>query len=442
MELDHTHDGARRSWLAAANDEACDFPLQNLPFGVFRPAGASGGAPCVGVAIGDCVLDVAAAADALGFGGAARAAADACHGTNLNGLAALGRPHWKALRHTLFAALLGGEADSDANQRALVQHLTKLTDAELLLPFAIGDFTDFYTSIFHATSVGRLFRPDSPLTPNYTWVPIGYHGRASSVVLSNTAFARPNGQTKLPAAAAPSFGPSRRLDYEVELGFFVGPGNALGTPISIAHAREHVFGAVQLCDWSARDIQAWEYQPLGPFLAKSFATTISPWVVTLEALAPFACPAFARAAGDPAPLPYLTHAPDQAEGGIAIEVTLELSSAGMRARGMPAQRLSCGNYRDAYWTLSQIIAHHASNGCNLQPGDLLGSGTISGATPESAGSLIELTHGGTQPLTLPSGETRAFLEDGDEITQRARCTRAGFASVGFGELTGRVLPAR
>jgi fumarylacetoacetase len=309
------------------------------------------------------------------------------------------------------------------------------------LPFAIPDFTDFYTSVFHATNVGALFRPDSPLTPNYTWVPIGYHGRASSVVVSGTPLRRPNGQTKAPDAAAPVFGPCKRLDYEVELGFFIGQGNALGTHIAIGDAREHVFGAVLLCDWSARDIQAWEYVPLGPFLAKSFATTISPWVVTLDALEPFRCAAFARRSGEPAPLPYLADAADAQHGGYDVTVEVELSSAGMRAQRVPPLRLSRASYREAYWTLAQIVTHHTSNGCNLESGDLLGSGTISGANPDTLGSLIELTTGGQKPLALHNGETRTFLADGDEVTLRAQCTAAGRARIGFGHASGLVLPA-
>jgi fumarylacetoacetase len=278
--------------------------------------------------------------------------------------------------------------------------------------------------------------------PNYKWVPIGYHGRASSVVVSGTPFVRPSGQLKPPQAPAPAFAPSVRLDYEVELGFFVGPGNALGAPIAIGRALEHVFGAVLLVDWSARDIQAWEYQPLGPFLAKSFATTISPWVVTLEALEPFRCPAFARPEGDPGPLPYLNDAEDQQRGGFAIEVEMHLRSARMREAGSAPVRLSRGDYRDAYWTVAQLVAHHASNGCNLRTGDLLGTGTISGATQGSLGSLIELTANGQRPLALPGGEARAFLEDGDELIQRGRCRRDGFTPIGFGEATAAVLPAR
>ena len=442
MQLDQTHDGARRSWVASACTGSSDFPLQNLPFGVYaRAESGAGGAARVGVAIGDQVLDVIGAADALGLQGDARVAADACRGAELNALAALGRRYATALRRALFSALAAGEPGEDARRRALAPHMRPMSQCELRLPFAIGDFTDFYTSIFHATNVGRTFRPDNPLTPNYRWVPIGYHGRASSVIVSGTPFVRPNGQLKAPDAAAPVFGPSQRLDYEVELGLFVGCGNALGAPIPIAGARERVFGAVLLCDWSARDIQAWEYVPLGPFLAKSFATTVSPWVITLDALEPFRCAAFARDPADPAPLAHLSDPADQHEGGFDIELDLYLCSARMRARGQAPVRVSRGNYRDAYWTPAQIVAHHSSNGCNLRSGDLLGSGTISGPRPDSVGSLLELTQAGKNALALPDGETRAFLADGDEVIQRGRCARHGFAGIGFGELRGVVLPA-
>src|SRR6185503_3828053 len=301
----------------------------------------------------------------------------------------------------------------------------------------VGDYSDFYTGIHHATNIGRLLRPDNPLLPNYKWVPIGYHGRASSIVVSGTPVARPKGQTK--TGEQPDFGPTRRLDYEAELGFVVGSGNRLGRPIAIADALEHVFGVVLLNDWSARDIQAWEYQPIGPFLAKSFATTISPWIVTLEALAPFRCPAFARAAGDPQPLPYLLDEADQRAGGFAIEVEMHFRSAQMRQAKAPAQRLSRASFRDSYWTLAQMVAHHSSNGCNLRPGDILGSGTISGTAPDSFGSMMELTHGGKQPLSLPGGETRSFVQDGDDLIERGGCEASGFRGIGLGEAAGRVV---
>ena len=418
-EPDATHDPKLRSWVESANVPGCDFPIQNLPFGMFRPRGATK-PPRPGVAIGDRILDLSALAPFR----------------SLNELAALGRPVWRELRKVLSQAL------SDPKQaKRLAKKLLPMKKAQLFVPVAIGDYTDFYTSSFHATNIGRLFRPDNPLLPNFKWIPIGYHGRASSVVVSGTPIVRPNGQTMAPGAAAPGYGPCQRLDYEVELGFIIGPGNALGRPIPIARAIDHVFGVVLLNDWSARDLQAWEYQPLGPFLAKNFATTVSPWIVTLEALAPFHAPAFARPEGDPRPLPYLADADNEARGHFDIHVEMYLRSERMRREKMPAHRVSAATAASCYWTPAQIVAHHASGGCNLRPGDLLGSGTISGPEEGSQGALIELTRGGKQPLTLPSGETRAFLADGDEVVERGSCARDGFVRIGFGEAAGVIRPA-
>ena len=437
MPLDETHDPQRRSWVESANAPGCDFPVQNLPFGVFAPKGAPSRG---GVAIGDQVLDVAAASKALGFKSLAADAAAACGDATLNRLMSLGRAHWKALRLALSRALCA-EAGWEDRKTKVHSCLIASSQAELLVPARIGDYTDFYTSVFHATNVGKFFRPDNPLLPNYKWVPIGYHGRASSIVASGVPVIRPNGQLKPPASETPVFGPCKNLDYETELGFFIGTGNEYGKAIKIGGAADHVFGAVLLNDWSARDIQAWEYQPLGPFLAKSFATTISPWIVTMDALEPYRTAAFKRPAGDPAPLPYLTDAADQKHGGYSIEVEMYLRSAKMRAAGEKPVRLSHGNYRDAYWTLAQMVAHHSSNGCNLQPGDLLGTGTLSGDTPESVGSMLELTQRGANPVMLPTGETRAFIADGDEVIERGRCAREGYATIGFGEASGTLLPA-
>jgi fumarylacetoacetase len=410
-----------KSWVESANDPKSDFPIQNLPYGVFRQKG-SNEPPRGGVAIGDQILDLAAVGLKTG--------------PNLNRLAAAGRKTWRELRNVLSRAL------SEPKQaKRFSKYLVPMKKAELLLPVAVGDYTDFYTGIHHAQAIGRMFRPDNPLLPNYKWVPIGYHGRASSVVVSGTPVHRPNGQTKAPEAAAPAFGPCRRLDYEVELGFVIGPGNRLGKAIPIGRALDHVFGVVLLNDWSARDVQAWEYQPLGPFLAKSFATTISPWIVTLEALEPFRCPAFPRTGDDPRPLPYLTDDTDQREGGYDIGTQMYLSSAKMRAQKLPPALLSRCTFRDSYWTAAQMVAHQTSNGCNLQPGDILGSGTISGPTPDGAGSLMELTQGGKSPIHLPGGETRTFIEDGDEIVQRGLCEREGAVTIGFGEAAGVVRPA-
>jgi fumarylacetoacetase len=420
-KLDATHDPALASWVESANDPQGDFPVQNLPLGIFREKGYKA-PPRGGVAIGDRIFDLAA----LGMK----------TGPTLNALAAAGRPAWVALRR-LLSETLSNPKHSKRFAKALVQ----MKKAELFLPVQVGDYSDFYTGIYHAENAGRMFRPDNPLLPNYHWVPIGYHGRASSIVVSGTPVVRPNGQTRGPDAAAPSVGPSKRLDFELELGFVIGPGNALGRPVPIAKALDHVFGITLFNDWSARDLQAWEYQPLGPFLAKSFASTMSPWIVTMEALAPFRVEAFKRAEGAPAPLAYLTDAADQREGGYSIEMEMYLRSAKMREQKLPPMRLTRSNFRHAYWTLAQVVTHQASNGCNLQPGDLLGSGTISGPDQESLGSMLELTQGGKAPLTLPTGETRAFIEDGDEIIQRSRCSKDGYASIGFGEATGVIRPA-
>lgn len=428
MHLNETHDPKRRSWVESANREGSEFPIQNLPFGVFRRRSSK--AARIGVAIGDAILDLAAA----GFGGAA------CREPTLNALAAAGRPAWRALRLKLSRAL-SKERGWEKRKRELSRHLVPMAKARMLLPIAVGDYTDCYSSVFHATNIGRMFRPDNPLLPNFKWLPIAYHGRASSVVVSGTPVVRPLGQAKAPDAPAPVFGPCKRLDYEAELGFVVGPGNALGHPIPLAKALEHVFGVVLLNDWSARDIQAWEYQPLGPFLAKNFATTVSPWIVTLEALAPFCAPAYPRPDGDPQPLSYLADEQDQRHGSFSIDVEMHLATAKMRAARMAPQRLSRCSFSYAYWTPAQMIAHHASNGCNLKPGDLVGTGTISGPAPDSLGAMIELTQGGKNPIALPTGETRAFLEDGDEVIQRGFCRRAGQVSIGFGAAAGVVRPA-
>jgi len=397
------------SWVESANDPAGDFPLENLPYGRFRRDRREPWR--VGVAIGDQILDLRLKED-------------------LNAFMARGPAAWRLMRR----ALSSGLSFRKGKKREWSRHLVAQREVEMGLPCEIGDYTDFYAGIHHATRIGRLFRPDNPLLPNYKWLPIGYHGRASSIVVSGTPVRRPSGQTKAPDQEQPRFGPSRRLDYEVELGFIVGRGNALGQPVPVAKAEEHVFGVVLLNDWSARDIQAWEYQPLGPFLAKSFATTISPWIVTMEALAPFRCPAFERPPADPRPLPYLFDDEDQRSGGLAITLDTCLKTRQMK---QPV-RISRSNSRDAYWTLAQMVAHHTSNGCNLRPGDLLGSGTLSGAAPEAGGSLMELTQGGKAPLELPGGEKRTFIEDGDAVILRGRCEREGAAPIGFGEASGVV----
>ena len=357
-------------------------------------------------------------------------------GPTLNGIAAAGRSTWRRLRGQISKAL-----SVKGYQKRYAKYVVPLKRSELFVPVEIGDYTDFYTGIHHATSIGKLLRPDNPLLPNYKWIPIAYHGRSSSVVVSGTPVVRPMGQVKPPTSEVPVFGPSARLDYEVELGFVVGPGNRLGAPIAIDDAENHLFGVVLLNDWSARDIQAWEYQPLGPFLAKNFATTISPWIVTFEALEPFRCAAFERDGADPRPLGYLLDEADQEGGGLQIELEMHLGNESMRKAKRPPLRLSRGNARDAYWTAAQMLTHHASNGCRLRPGDLIGSGTLSGAAPEAAGSLMELTQGGKAPISLPGGESRTFLQDGDEVTMRGRCEGERTVAIGFGDCSGRVRPA-
>ncbi|WP_399698032.1 fumarylacetoacetase [Xenophilus sp.] len=422
-DIDATHDPKRTSWVESANAEGSDFPIQNLPFGRFRRKG-SGEAWRIGVAIGDQVLDLRAAG--------------LVDTDDMNALMAAAPAERKALR----AKLSDGLAEGSAQQAAWAQALVPQAGCEYTVPCRVGDYTDFYTGIHHATTIGKLFRPDQPLMPNYKWVPIGYHGRASSIVVSGTPFKRPQGQTKAPGsdpAAEPSFGPSKRLDYELELGFYVGQGNALGQPVGIDDAEAHLFGVGLFNDWSARDLQAWEYQPLGPFLAKNFASTVSPWIVTMEALAPFRAP-FTRPAGDPQPLPYLDGAANREGGQLDITLEVLVQTAKMREQGEAPARLTHGLVKEAaYWTAAQLLAHHTVNGCNLQPGDLLGSGTLSGPTPDAAGSLMELTLGGKQPITLPNGEQRTFLQDGDTLVLRGWCERAGAVRIGFGEASGTVL---
>jgi fumarylacetoacetase len=430
IELDETHDPARTSWVESANGHP-DFPIQNLPLGVFSVGHSE---PRIGVAIGDMILDLKAVsaagllddhwALALGLG-------------SLNAWFAHGPGDARELRQRLSMLL-----SDKAQLRAVEPHLVWAANATMHLPCHIGDYTDFYVGIHHATNVGRQFRPDNPLLPNYKYVPIGYHGRASSVRVSGEKVIRPKGQRKPPDADVPDYGPSRRLDYELELGIFIGRGNRLGTSIPIGDAADHIAGYCLLNDWSARDLQAWEYQPLGPFLAKNFLTSISPWVVTPEALAPYRKPMPVRPDGDPAPLPYLTNESDRAQGGLGIELAVTLQTANMREAGMEPHVLSKGEASSAmYWSAAQIVTHHASNGCNLQPGDLIGTGTLSIDQDSGLGSLLEISHGGKRPIQLPSGETRSFLEDGDELALWARCTAEGAVPIGFGSCTGRVQPA-
>ena len=456
--LDATHDPTLRSWVDSANAENTDFPVQNLPFGCFTApsvaAHDTAGTPRMGIAIGDQALDLRLVQHALPTNGSPAwaltpdtARPDTLRdwlaplaGGDLNAFMRLGPTARRGLRAWLSAAL----AEGSPLQAVLQPCLRAQVDCTMQLPCQIGDYTDFYTGIHHATSVGKLFRPDNPLLPNYKWVPIGYHGRASSLVVSGTPVRRPLGQLKAPTAETPTLGPCQRLDYELELGALIGTGNALGTRVPLAQAEDHLFGLVLLNDWSARDVQAWEYQPLGPFLAKNFASTVSPWVVTMEALAPFRT-AFNRPAiegGDPGTLPYLDGDDNRLSGAFDLTLEVELQTAAMRAVGLAPQPLSRGRWTEAaWWTLAQLVTHHTVGGCNLQPGDLLGTGTLSGPGPEQAGSLLELSGGGKSPLTLPGGETRTFLQDGDTLTLRAWGEKPGARRIGLGTCSGTVQPA-
>lgn len=432
--LDETHDAGLKSWVPGANGHP-DFPIQNLPLGVFSPAGND--TPRGVVAIGGYVLDLPALANNGLLKGDALRAAEAARAPTLNNLLALGEWPRRALRAQLSRLL----ADGSAEQGQLGELLHATSDGVMHLPASIGDYTDFYVGIHHATNVGRVFRPDNPLLPNYKHVPIGYHGRASSVRVSGTGVRRPKGQLKAPEAEVPRFAPSERLDYELELGVWIGSGSALGEPIPVSQAASHVAGYCLLNDWSARDIQAWEYQPLGPFLSKNFGSTLSPWIVTPEALVPFRVPQPSRPLGDPAPLPYLWDEADQATGAFDLALEVLIVTPAMRERGVPPHRLALSNALHMYWTVSQMVAHHTCNGCDLNPGDLLGSGTISAPGQEGLGSLLEATRGGREVVRLPSDEERRFLEDGDEVILRARAERGDAVPIGFGECRATILPA-
>ncbi|MEP6904908.1 MAG: fumarylacetoacetase [Gemmatimonadales bacterium] len=435
--MNATHATTLQSWVDSANEPGIDFPIQNLPYGIFSVAGEKSAARRVGVAIGDLILDVTAAVQA-GLVPRSPAAA-ACASQTLNTLMQLGRGDLSALRAALSDVLTLG---SRSGQRAIAAResvLVPMEHATLHLPANIGDYTDFYASIYHATNVGKMFRPDNPLLPNYKYVPIGYHGRASSVVVSGTEIRRPRGQTKAADAESPAFGPSRMLDYESELGLFIGRGNDIGASVSIGEAEGHVFGYCLVNDWSARDIQSWEYQPLGPFLAKNFATTISPWVVTREAVEPYRTAAFERPEGDPAPLEYLSSKENECSGGLDAILEVHVSSRAMRDRKLPSLLLSRTPFSSMYWTMAQMLTHHASNGCNLRTGDLIASGTVSGPTTDQMGCLLEITRRGALPITLPTGEVRKFLEDGDEVIMTGFLQAEGRPRLGFGECRGTIL---
>lgn len=456
FEINETHDPQIRSWVESANAPDTEFPLQNLPFGVFRQR-ESNAAARVGVRIGDEILDVGKAYDdglLEDFSTFAIQIAIDCKHPSLNKIARHDAQHLSEFRlciHKLLRAIGAVEEEDDdaaaneAHQEKIEQLkscMVHIEAADLLLPAEIGDYTDFYCSIFHASNVGAMFRPDNPLLPNYKYVPIGYHGRASSIVVSGTEITRPHGQTRPDAEAPPVFAPCKNLDYEMEVGFFIGRGNDLGEAVSIEESDQHIFGLCLVNDWSARDIQAWEYQPLGPFLAKSFATSVSPFVVTMEALAPFRAAAFAREEGDPLPLPYLSSAQNQKFGGLDVQLEVYLLTPKMREAGHQPFLLSRSNMRDLYWTIAQMLAHHTSNGCNLNTGDLIATGTISGREKTERGCLLELTWRGKEPIQLPNGETRRFLEDADEIIMRGYCERAGFRRIGFGECRGIIASAK
>jgi fumarylacetoacetase len=429
--IDETHDPRRESWVASARGHA-EFPIQNLPFGVFSP---QGGAPRGGVAIGDAIFDLRAGLDAGLFSGEAATAAQAAAGPALNPLMALGKSPRLALRKRL-SALLSAESPDRAKVDPLLRNAA---DCTLHLPATIGSFTDFFAGIHHARNGGMRRDPNNPLSPNYKYVPVAYHSRASSVRPSGVPIRRPNGQHKAANEGAPSFGPSQKLDYELELAIWVGSGNELGEPIPIAEAGDHVFGLGLVNDWSARDVQGWESQPLGPFLGKNFGSTVSPWVITTEALAPFRVAQPVRSAGDPQPLPYLLDEADQRTGAFDIALEALLLTEGLRAKGLPPHRMSASNTTDLYWTIAQLVAHHTCGGCNLAPGDLFGTGTISGPTREGYGSLMELSADGQRSITLESGESRTFLETGDEVIFRAHCRKAGRTPIGFGECRARIV---
>jgi fumarylacetoacetase len=435
--LNSTHDLNRQSWVGSANDHE-HFPIQNLPFAVFKRK-ESKETFRVGVAIGDEIVDLVKLERCKLFNTSIQKSLKVCAQNSLNKFMSMGVDAWSKLRLVLSDGLTKGSP----LEKTISSCLIPQSAAEYKLPAQIGDYTDFYTSIHHATNIGKLFRPDNPLLPNYQWLPIGYHGRSSSIDVSGQTFARPTGQTKAPDAAEPSFGPAKRLDYELEVGIFVGKGNEIGERISIDDTDNHIFGLCLLNDWSARDIQAWEYQPLGPFLSKNFATTISPWIVTTEALAPYRTP-WHREEGHPQPVSYLESDKNRAQGGFDVELEVLIETQQMRDNNQAPQRLSRSNFKHSYWTVAQMLAHHSVGGCNMQAGDLLGSGTQSGPDISEAGALIELTSGGKNPITLNNGEVRTFLEDGDTIIMKGWCEAVDNQRprIGFGEVVGTLLSAR
>lgn len=435
MKLNETHNPDVQSWIDSANDPQTDFPIQNLPLGAFKsPKNFS---PHLCVAIGDKALDLTSVM-LNNLLDVPQEIKTACAKGFLNQLMALGNDSASELRRALFKALRS-DAPKDLQEK-IKHHLFEQSKIEMLNPARIGDFTDFYASIYHATNVGSMLRPENPLLPNYKYVPIAYHGRASSIVITGRKIRRPNGQINSDDKSEPKFMPSRRLDYEAEIGFFVGKSTGFGQMIPIREAESHIWGACIVNDWSARDIQRWEYQPLGPFLSKNFATSISAWVVMFEALAPFRAPAFERGEGEPKALPYLYSPENAQQGGLDISIEVFIRTNQMHKQSLPPFRLSKGNFRDMYWTPAQMLAHHASNGCNFHAGDLFASGTVSGKTREEAGCLLERAWRGEQPIELPTGEKRSFIEDGDEIIIKAYCEKEGARRIGFGECSGIIIP--
>ena len=440
-EINETHDQNLKSWIESANAPDTDFPIQNLPFCVFKEKGLrTHYIGKFGVRIGDFILDIETISDLKVFEPFLDEYGDYFQISDLQDFAMFSTPELLSKLRRFIVSILRKDVDIEI-RNVVERHLISASNCDYKVPFEIGDYTDFYCSIFHATNVGAMFRPDNPLLPNYKWLPIGYHGRASSIVVSGTDVKRPKGQNRTDADAPPVYIPAKNLDYEMEVGFFVGKGNQMGESIPIENAEEHIFGLCLVNDWSARDIQAWEYQPLGPFLAKNFATTISPFVVTMEALAPFRFPAFEREEGDPQPLDYLNGETNQKSGGFDIKLEVYIQTPKMREENVEPFMLSRSNTKDLYWTIGQMLTHHASNGCNLQTGDLMATGTVSGKGKDERGCLLELTWRGKEPIELPNGEQRRFLEDGDEIIMRGYCEREGFHRIGFGECRGRILPA-
>lgn len=438
-EINETHDSKLKSWIESANAPDTDFPIQNLPYCVFNRADTYEDLR-IGVAIGDFILDIFPCYEACLFDDESFTVAVTTNNYCLDHSIMRKNAKVQSVFRRRLVEILSEDAVQET-RKIVERNLISISEAAFWMPAHIGDYTDFYCSIYHATNVGSMFRPDNPLLPNYKYIPIGYHGRASSIVVSGTEITRPKGQNRSDADAPPVFIPCKNLDYEMEVGFFVSCGNDLGEPIPIGKAEEHIFGLCLVNDWSARDIQAWEYQPLGPFLAKNFATTVSPFVVTMEALAPFRVPAFERDENDPQPLDYLNNEQNQKLGGFDVNLEVYLQTQKMRDAGLEPHLLSRSNMKDLYWTIGQMLAHHTSNGCNLRTGDLMATGTVSGKEKDERGCLLELTWRGTEPIQLPNGEERRFLEDGDEVIMKGFCEKEGFRRIGFGECRGVILPA-